>query len=157
ASLKTTLIAALRPLGLDYRVKSDGVLMISSRRAILQQENDALKEELGRLKAELKATRGRTDRPTAPSPFESGRRQGTATGSDDPRSQAILTKLDEPIAMSFANETPLEDVIKYIKAATRGPSYIGIPIYVDPIGLNAAEKTMTSPVTLDLEGIPLKT
>ena len=33
----------------------------------------------------------------------------------------------------------------------------GIPIYLDPVGLQEAEKTMTSPITLDLEGVPLKT
>ena len=58
--------------------------------------------------------------------------------------------------MSFANETPLEDVLKYIKSATQGPNDTGIPIYVDPAGLNEAEKTMTSPVTLNVEGLPLK-
>ena len=75
----------------------------------------------------------------------------------DPKTKSILAKLDEPISMSFANETPLEDVLKYIKSATQGPNDTGIPIYVDPVGLNEAEKTMTSPVTLDLEGVPLKT
>src|SRR5262249_49651897 len=75
----------------------------------------------------------------------------------DARSQRILAHLEEPVSMSFANETPLEDVLKYIKAATRGPNETEIPIYVDPVALIAAEKTMTSPVTLDVEGVPLKT
>ena len=75
----------------------------------------------------------------------------------DVKTKSILAKLDEPISMSFANETPLEDVLKYIKSATQGPNDTGIPIYVDPVGLNEAEKTLTSPVTLDLEGVPLKT
>jgi hypothetical protein len=75
----------------------------------------------------------------------------------DPKTKNILAKLDEPISMSFANETPLEDVLKYIKSATQGPNDAGIPIYVDPVGLQEAEKTMTSPITLDLEGVPLKT
>jgi hypothetical protein len=75
----------------------------------------------------------------------------------DPKTKSILAKLDEPISMNFANETPLEDVLKYIKSATQGPNDSGIPIYVDPVGLQEAEKTMTSPVTLDLEGVPLKT
>ena len=30
----------------------------------------------------------------------------------------ILEKLEEPISMSFAEETPLEDVLKYVKQAT---------------------------------------
>jgi tetratricopeptide (TPR) repeat protein len=75
----------------------------------------------------------------------------------DKKTMNILAKLDEPIAMNFANETPLEDVLKYIKSATQGPNDSGIPIYVDPVGLQEAEKTLTSPITLDLEGVPLKT
>jgi len=35
------------------------------------------------------------------------------------RNRFILARLDEPVLMSFANETPLEDVLKYIKAAPR--------------------------------------
>ena len=54
--------------------------------------------------------------------------------------------------MSFANETPLEDVLKYIKSATAGPHDTGIPIYVDPIGLQEAERTLNSAVQIDLEG-----
>ena len=46
----------------------------------------------------------------------------------------------------FHEETPLEDVLKYIKQATTTEKYAGIPIYVDPGGLKEAEKTMTSTV-----------
>jgi RNA polymerase sigma factor (sigma-70 family) len=75
----------------------------------------------------------------------------------NPATRAILAKLEEPISMSFTNETPLEDVLKYIKAATQGPNDTGIPIYVDPVGLSEANKTTTSAVALKLEGVPLKT
>ncbi len=96
--------------------------------------------------------------PKAASPASSGPApRGTAQGpGEDPRSRAILARLEQPIAMSFANETPLEDVIKYLKQATTGPNESGIPIYVDPLGLQEAEKTLTSPVSIDLEGIPLR-
>ena len=71
---------------------------------------------------------------------------------------AILTKLERPIAIHFPNETPLEDVLKFLKAATSsGPGDGGLPIYVDPVGLQEADKTLASTVTLDLEGIPVKT
>jgi hypothetical protein len=70
---------------------------------------------------------------------------------------AILEKLDQPVPMKFAHETPFEDVLKYVKQATAGPDDHGIPIYVDPVALQQAEKTMTSPVTIDLEGVPLWT
>jgi len=73
------------------------------------------------------------------------------------KSRVIRNKLEEPIAMPFANETPLEDVIKYIKQASTTGTYSGLPIYVDPVGLADAEKTMTSTVqNLDLEGVPLR-
>src|SRR5262249_25231482 len=74
----------------------------------------------------------------------------------DARSLAVLAKLEEPVAMSFANETPLEDILKYIKQATTGPHFPGIPIYVDPIGLQEAERPLTSTVQIDLEGVPLR-
>jgi hypothetical protein len=82
---------------------------------------------------------------------------GNQPGGKDPRSQAVLQKLDEPIAMNFANETPLEDVLKYIKAATSGKNAEGIPIYVDRSALSNAGVTLTAPVQIDLEGVPLRT
>ncbi len=76
----------------------------------------------------------------------------------NPRNKPIIRKLDEPISMSFNEETPLEDLLKYIRAATTTKTYSGIPIYVDPIALSDANVTMTSTVrNMDLDGIPLKT
>jgi hypothetical protein len=87
---------------------------------------------------------------------------GAGSGGDneargkDPRSLKIIAKLEEPISMSFASETPLDDVLKYIKQATTTPTFSGIPIYVDPVGLQEAERSLNSTVQLDLEGIPLR-
>jgi RNA polymerase sigma factor (sigma-70 family) len=80
-----------------------------------------------------------------------------ASRESDPKSKVVLKKLDEPISMSFAHETPLEDILKYIKQAATTATYAGIPIYVDPKGLKEATATLQSPVSLDLEGVPLKT
>jgi hypothetical protein len=74
-----------------------------------------------------------------------------------PANKMILKKLAEPISMSFANETPLDDVLRYIKSATTGDKDTGIPVYVDPAGLKEAGVELNSPVTLDLEGVPLRT
>ena len=82
---------------------------------------------------------------------------GLSTWDKNPKNEAVLTKLEEPISMSFANETPLEDVLKYIKQATVKPGQAPIPIYVDPVGLQQAERSLNSTVQLDLEGVPLKT
>ena len=62
--------------------------------------------------------------------------------------------------MKLETDTPLSDVIKYIKDATQNeaaglPS--GIPIYVDPIGLQDADKSIADSLTIKLEGLPLKT
>ena len=76
---------------------------------------------------------------------------------NDPKSRLILAKLDEPISMPFNDDTSLEDVLKYIKQATTTDRYNGIPIYVDPLGLQEAEKSMTSTVRgMQLEGVPLR-
>jgi RNA polymerase sigma factor (sigma-70 family) len=76
---------------------------------------------------------------------------------EEEMNQAIRAMLNKPISIPFADETPLEDVIKYIKAATVSPRLPeGIPVYVDPIALQNAEKTLTSPVQLALEGVKLK-
>jgi len=80
-----------------------------------------------------------------------------AARETNPKSKAIFKKLEEPISMSFANETPLDDILKYIKQATTTKTYSGLPIYVDPKGLKEAEKSLTSTATIDLDGPPLKT
>ncbi len=92
------------------------------------------------------------------------RDQGSAVSSGmfgrlmaDGKSQRILDKLEAPFSMPFPNETPLEDVVHYIKTATVDPNFPqGIPIYVDPVGLQEAEKTLASPIQLNLDGVPLR-
>ena len=59
--------------------------------------------------------------------------------------------------MHFNEETPLEDVLNFIKKATSRKDGKGIPIYVDPIGLSEADKTMASTVrNIELDGVPLR-
>jgi RNA polymerase sigma factor (sigma-70 family) len=75
----------------------------------------------------------------------------------DPKSQIILKKLDDLVPVKFGDETALEDFLKHIKEATKSVAMAqGIPIYVDPLGLQEAEKSMTSTIRIDLEGVPLK-
>ena len=70
----------------------------------------------------------------------------------------ILETLEQPVPMPFQDETKLADVLKHIKAATRQPGGQSIPIYVDPIGLSEADKTMASTIRIvDLAGVALKT
>jgi hypothetical protein len=67
--------------------------------------------------------------------------------------------LKQHVPMHFKEEMPLEDFLDAIRKAIPGPDGKGIPIYVDPIGLQEADKTLWSPLRLDLDldGIPLRT
>jgi hypothetical protein len=69
----------------------------------------------------------------------------------------ILDALERPVSMTFPDPTPLRDVLRYVTLATATPSYPGIPIYLDPIGLQEADQTPESRVTVDITGLPLKT
>ena len=57
----------------------------------------------------------------------------------------------------FAKETSLEDLIKAIRSASKGKSNGDtlIPIYLDPLGLQMADKTMNSPIQWDVGAVPL--
>jgi hypothetical protein len=76
---------------------------------------------------------------------------------DIERNKTIEERLEKEVSMNFSNETPLDDVLKYIKETTKDAKGKTIPIYIDPIGLQNAEKTLQSAITLDLEDVPLRT
>jgi len=65
------------------------------------------------------------------------------------RSQGkIQSVLDLPIFLDWPDETSLEEVIERIKVSSSGTGLFprGIPIYVDPVGLQQAGKTLSSRV-----------
>jgi hypothetical protein len=71
---------------------------------------------------------------------------------------ATSLKLGRKVPMRFPNETPLEDFIRKVKELTVDKDEPeGVMIYVDPIGLQEAEKTLASTITLDLTNIKLET
>jgi hypothetical protein len=80
----------------------------------------------------------------------------TVARSMSPENARILDALERPIPMRFDGEATLESLLNHIKRATATPTPPGIPIYVDPIGLQEAERSLQSTVQLDLEGVPLK-
>ena len=57
--------------------------------------------------------------------------------------------------MSFAAETPLDDVLKYIKQATTTPRSRASRSTWTRSGLQEAERSLNSTVAMDLEGVPL--
>src|SRR4051794_7928052 len=78
--------------------------------------------------------------------------------ANDDRSRKIVAELASVSDLSFPHETPLEDVIKQVRVRTRSTAFPdGLPIYVDPLGLTEADRTMTSPVVFDVKNVPLRT
>jgi hypothetical protein len=71
----------------------------------------------------------------------------------------VWLKLQQKIPMPFSEPTSLGDLVKYIQASTvnKEDSPDGIPIYLDPIGLQDADKTIADTITMNLKGVPLAT
>jgi hypothetical protein len=75
----------------------------------------------------------------------------------DPANARILRLLGETVGMHFNEPTPLENLLKHVRSATSRVDGEGIPIFVDPIGLQEVEQSMTSTVRLYRDDLPLKT
>lgn len=69
----------------------------------------------------------------------------------------ILQILDQTIRMRFPQGMPLRDLLAYVVSATRSPDGHEIPIYLNPGSVDDMEKTLQTPVKIDLEGVPLRT
>jgi RNA polymerase sigma factor (sigma-70 family) len=126
-----------------------------------EEQGLMLEAQYYRMEAELWLAQARLqpDLTGSPSPAQKGSTARERPGTD-PKSQALLARLEDEIPMNFPNPTPLRDVLKYIENATAGPDE-AIQIYVDPATLqedekNASEKLMKSPITIKLNGIPLR-
>ena len=82
--------------------------------------------------------------------------------ADDPQNKAIIAVLEKPISINFPDPMPLKDVLQFIRQATHSPEFpSGLPIYVDPSPYdgpdNNAVRALEQPVTMDLDGVRLKT
>jgi serine/threonine protein kinase len=87
-------------------------------------------------------------------------RHDTASPAVDatPRTKRALAKLEEPISISFEDRTPLDGVLTWIRHLTtnsRGED--GITIFSDPRALQEAGCSLSSTVSIHLDGVPLKT
>lgn len=82
-----------------------------------------------------------------------------------PDALATYQKLQQKIDMPFSQETPLGEVLKYVVDQLTPIDKDGKPLsddpplqfYVDPNGLQEVEKTIDSPIVLDLKKIPTST
>jgi hypothetical protein len=78
------------------------------------------------------------------------------SGSAGPADARILDELERPIPMSFPEPTPLSEVLAHVKRSTTTPGRPEIPIYLDPIGLQEAERSPDSTIAIDLRDVPLR-
>lgn len=99
----------------------------------------------------LRADRGRPDPLPRPEP-------GAGPDRDDPaaRSAAVRARLETPVTLRHPEGAPLESVVSEIVRATRKPGVPDLPIFVDPVGLWATQRTLATPVTIDVKDVPLK-
>jgi hypothetical protein len=75
----------------------------------------------------------------------------------DPANARILKLLEETVPIHFREPTTFEQLLKHIKIAASRVDGKDFPIFVDPIGLHEAEKSLTSTVRLYRDDLPLKT
>ncbi len=75
-----------------------------------------------------------------------------------PSREALATRaLDRPTGSEIPPSGLLVDILKAIHESTVAPDGPGLPIYLDPIGLQEAERTPKSTIEIDLMGVPLRT
>jgi RNA polymerase sigma factor (sigma-70 family) len=161
--LKVALDTALRPLRLGATIQG-GLLVVRSRQEITLIELRALNEALRQKAIPPGTTANEGISPSAwlkrmhsHGIVYSANNPDEADPEDEAKTRAVLDALKKRVPMPFKNETPLEEVIAYIKEQTKSQELPdGIPVYVDPVGLNEAEKTMASPITLELKGVALR-
>src|SRR5262249_38624922 len=94
-------------------------------------------------------------RPSGP-PVAAGFPDFTTASYYRVKDDVIRRKLDELIPFHFPNETPLDVVLKYVRSATSDANFPGIPMYVDPVGLQNAERSLDSTVQIDVDSIPAR-
>ena len=64
----------------------------------------------------------------------------------DRKNEQILRKLDERVDLKLPRVVDLEQLLKTIKRATTDANFPGIPIYVDPLGLQEVNVSMNTEV-----------
>ena len=90
------------------------------------------------------------DAPDPPKPPKAKDRKPVPTPTLGPREEAIEKALAQPTMLQLPPETPLEEVVKYLKG------YHDIQIHVDTQALGDVGLGTDTPITQDLTGISLR-
>ncbi len=87
-------------------------------------------------------------------PADAAAKFRTATGPE--KNALIRRKLETRIDAQFPKGATLETLLRHIREVTKDATYPGIPIYVDPLGLAEAHKTMGTEVELNYKQQPIE-
>jgi hypothetical protein len=70
-----------------------------------------------------------------------------------PETRRVLGRLRMPMTLTVNGTRPpvLVDLLRQIRVASTGPKDNGIPIYLDPVGLDEAEQSTTSPIDVSTD------
>jgi hypothetical protein len=69
----------------------------------------------------------------------------------------IRAQLERPIPMRFPQGVSLSSMLRHLESATGTRARPrGLLIWVDPVGLQEAEQTMSARMEIDAQGIPLR-
>ena len=64
----------------------------------------------------------------------------------DAKTKAIEDALDRPVVFHIPNRTTLAAALKLVRETTAAPGGAGVPIHVDPFGLQEAGAAMDKPI-----------
>jgi len=78
-----------------------------------------------------------------------------AQADENPDSLQLNEALAKPVTLKTAEDSSLGGLLDQIKGLTTADGG-KIPVYIDPIGLGEVDASLESPVSIDLEGAPLK-
>ena len=94
---------------------------------------------------------------SSPGGIDAERKEPLVVAQDDsPRTAAVLDQLAGPIPMSFPGKIPIGQVLAYIPQATTPRTSAGVPVLVDVLALQEAERSLNSTVSIDVDGVPLR-
>jgi hypothetical protein len=73
------------------------------------------------------------------------------------RVRAIVVELDRPTSLSLSSEVPLSEALNLLTHIESNPALPdGIPVRYDPTVAGRLEVLLSSPVTINAEGVPLR-
>jgi WD40 repeat protein/serine/threonine protein kinase len=83
--------------------------------------------------------------------------QAPVIGACDPQTRSLLVELEQVVPMPFTKDTPLKDVLEYIRAKTKGPNRPnGLAIEMGKRATEEVRRIGASTVRIEFDDVPLR-